>query len=126
MHPDLKVPFHIQQASVLNTAIEANGSIAFGAAYERDTSPLSTADGIPEEIQKRLANPNWKEAASSNLRIIKTAFDTENPANKNINYKDTCRRQRFRYTQARRKEVLHATVCQSLDDFEKEVGIFFL
>ena len=111
---------------MLNTAIEANGSIAFGAAYERDTSPLSTADGIPEEIQKRLANPNWKEAASSNLRIIKTAFDTENPANKNINYKDTCRRQRFRYTQARRKEVLHATVCQSLDDFEKEVGIFFL
>ncbi|PPQ86305.1 hypothetical protein CVT26_005466, partial [Gymnopilus dilepis] len=121
VHPDLKVPFHIQQASVLNTAIEANGSIAFGAAYERDTSPLSTADGIPEEIQKRLANPNWKEAASSNLRIIKTAFDTENPANKNINYKDTCRRQRFRYTQARRKEVLHATVCQSLDDFEKEL-----
>jgi hypothetical protein len=110
---------------VLDSTVDETGSINFGRAYERDGSPLTTADDLPDEIKEMLLRPSFSNLSSENVKVIKTAFDPENMENKRVNYKDTNRRARFRYTQDQRKDARCARPCKSSDQFIKLVRLYF-
>jgi len=109
------------QASLFNTALFHTN------ASDTPPHPLSTQEPVSSQVDldmRALDMPNFSSHGTP-LHVINTAFDHDHTFNKRLGFPPKNKKKRYRYTQKERGHVEHARRCVSLEDFGKQVGIFY-